>query len=59
MTKSLYELIAYDKQGKAAFIAHYQTFKQACEVSDYLKSTALYSQINISNPDGLGELEDE
>ncbi len=59
MNKSPYTLTAYNKRGNIDFIAHYPTFKQACEVSDYLKATGLYSKIVINNPDGLGELEND
>ncbi|XWY22091.1 hypothetical protein ACNGTP_02725 [Bisgaard Taxon 45] len=50
-----YEITVFDKQGEIDFIAEYPTYAQACEVSDYLKSTDLYSEIRISNPEGLGE----
>ncbi|WP_373099347.1 MULTISPECIES: hypothetical protein [Pasteurellaceae] len=55
MTNSPYKITVYDKQGRFDFVGHYPTFKQACEVSDYLKATNLYSEIRISSPDGLGE----
>ncbi|MDO4431400.1 MAG: hypothetical protein Q4B95_08985 [Lonepinella koalarum] len=50
-----YELVAFGKQGKVVFVAHYPTYSQACEVADYLKSTSFYSEIRISNPNGLGD----
>ncbi|HDR1894754.1 hypothetical protein ACFGYG_05840 [Pasteurella multocida] len=53
--RSPYEITVFDKQGKIDFIAEYPTYAQACEVSDYLKSTDLYSEIRISHPEGLGE----
>lgn len=44
----------FNKQGEIAFTGEYPTYAQACEVSDYLKTTGLYSEIRISHPDGLG-----
>ncbi|HDR1105194.1 TPA: hypothetical protein R4338_000459 [Pasteurella multocida] len=52
---SPYEITVFNKQGEIAFTGEYPTYAQACEVSDYLKSTNLYSEIRISNLDGLGE----
>ncbi|HDR1000672.1 TPA: hypothetical protein QB366_002014 [Pasteurella multocida] len=53
--RSSYEITVFDKQGEIAFVDEYPTYAQACEVSDYLKTTGLYSEIRISNPEGLGE----
>lgn len=50
-----YELVALGKQDEVAFVAHYPPHSQACEVADYLKSTSFYSEIRISNPNGLGD----
>lgn len=52
--RSPYEITVFDKQGEIAFTGEYPTYAQACEVSDYLKTTGLYSEIRISHPDGLG-----
>ncbi|HDR1133666.1 TPA: hypothetical protein QB304_001878 [Pasteurella multocida] len=53
--RSPYQITVFNKQGEIAFTGEYPTYAQACEVSDYLKSTNLYSEIRISNLDGLGE----
>ncbi len=36
-------------------MGEYPTYAQACEVSEHLKTTILYSEIRISHPEGLGE----
>ncbi|MDO5055351.1 MAG: hypothetical protein Q4D86_08540 [Pasteurella oralis] len=52
--RSPYEIMAFDIKGELTLVEQCSTYAQACEVSDYLKATGLYSEIRISNSEGLG-----
>ena len=48
MTNSPYKLVILDKQGKIDSVGHYKA-------AEFLKNKDVHSEIRISNPDGLGE----
>ncbi|WP_156550056.1 hypothetical protein [Gallibacterium salpingitidis] len=56
MTKQSFEITAYDKQGEIDFVGYYPTYKQALEAAEYLRETAIYSEVKVSR---LGEVQDE
>ncbi|HDR1253861.1 hypothetical protein [Pasteurella multocida] len=53
--RSPYEVIAFDMEGELTLVEQCSNYIQACEISDHLKMTGLYSEIRISNSEGLGE----
>ena len=55
MTNSPYKLVILDKQGKIDFVGHYPTYEKAYKAAEFLKNKDVHSEIRISNPDGLGE----